>query len=349
MTTIVYVAAFFVVALLVYMARYSGQLRVAQTRVIDAPLAAVYAQVADLRHWPAWNPWLEHEPDAPATLSDPAAAEGSVYAWDTARIGCGRIEHVRLIAPAVIEQRMRFRKPFPFRGRGRWQFTNLHGKTEVRWSMKGRVGFAMRAFAQTVQGTVALDFRYGLDRLARLLEGSTAPGYTLVYLGLRDIPAVRYAYLTHEGPLDGLAAAMRAGFAELRQRLAHQGVPATAPPLAIYVKTHIKQRRTVCHLGIPVSDAGAGDLPLRELPAHRAYVTRLQGDPAALEVAWYQAMQRMRVENIEPDLRITPFERHLDDPDPARGDGPVTELHIPVREKAPPAAPSAAEQNSGPG
>jgi hypothetical protein len=309
----------------------------------------VYAQVADLRQWPAWNPWLEHEPDAPATLSEPAAGAGGVYAWDGARIGRGRIEHLRLLAPSVIEQRMRFRQPFTFRGRGRWQFTDLRGKTEVRWSMKGRVGFAMRAFAPTVQGTVALDFRYGLDRLAHLLEGPGAPGYTLAYLGLRDVPALRYACLTHEGPLDGLAAAMRAGFAELRQRLADQGVPATAPPLAVYVKTHIKQRRTVCQLGIPVGDADAGDLPVRELPAHRAYVARLRGDPAALEVAWYQAMQRMRIEHIEPDLRITPFERHLGEPDPSGAAGPVTELHIPVRELAPPAAPPVAGQNPGPG
>ena len=67
MNTLVFVVAFCIVAVLVYMARYSGRLRVTQTRFIDAPMAAVYAAVADFRQWQAWNPWLEHEPTAPVT------------------------------------------------------------------------------------------------------------------------------------------------------------------------------------------------------------------------------------------------------------------------------------------
>jgi len=40
---------------------------------------------------------------------------------------------------------------------------------------------------------------------------------------------------------------------------------------------------------------------------------------------------RMRIEDIEPDLRLTPFERYLTDPDHTRESDNVTELHVPVR------------------
>ena len=68
-----------------------------------------------------------------------------------------------------------------------WRFTDHEGKTRATWSLRGRVAFSMRAFAPTVQGAIALDFRHALDRLAGLVEGATRPRYALSYPGLRDI------------------------------------------------------------------------------------------------------------------------------------------------------------------
>jgi hypothetical protein len=331
MSTLLFVGAFCVVALFVYMARYSGRLRVAHTRIIDAPVGEVYARVSDLARWREWNPWLEHEPDVQTQLSVASDVEGSRCTWNGTRAGSGKIEHRRLLAPRRIEQQMRFQHPFRFRGRGTWEFSDRQGKTEVIWSLRGRVAFPMRAFAQTVQGTIALDFRYGLDRLARLVEGAGASRYSIAYLGVREVAAMRYACITHQGRLDGLADAMPMGFASLRRSLDAQGVPICGEPMAVYVKTNIKRRTTVCRLGIPVGDAEVGALSVHELPAHCAYVARVQGSAAGLEIAWYQAMQRMRIENIEPDLRLTPFERYFTGLDLGRESDNVTELHMPVR------------------
>ncbi len=332
MTTLIFVVAFCVVAVFVYMARYSGRLRVTQTRIIDAPIDEVYVKVADFRHWGAWNPWLEHEPEVQVSLFGQTDGKGGRYAWNSERIGFGEIENVRMIARERIEQRMRFKNPFSFRGRGTWQFASRGGKTEVTWSMKGRVGFSLRAFAQTVLGTIELDYRYGLDRLAGLLEPADAPRYSLTYLGVRDVPASRYAYATYRGPLKRLREAIREGFADLRRQFAEHGVQSGGEPIAVYASTNIKLRTTVCHMGIPIGDVDVGELPVRDLPAHRAYVIRLQGSHAAMDIAWYQAMQRMRIENIQPDQRISPFERYLNDANTVQENDYLTELLIPVRQ-----------------
>jgi len=333
MSTIVFVGAFCIVAVLVYMARYSGRLRVQQTRSIAAPVAEVYGKVADFANWREWNPWLEHEPDVQTKLSDTPGVNATC-AWSSARIGSAVIENVRLLAPTRIEQRLRFRQPFRFRGRGDWRFVDRLGKTEVTWRMRGRVAFPMRAFAQTVQGMVALDFQYGLERLARAVEPACAGShYSLAYLGLRDIASTRYAFLTYSGALAGLVAARRSGLVGLRHRLAEQGLPSSGSAIAVYARTDVKLRTTVCHMGIAIGDGNYDDLPVRDLPAHRAYVVRLTGSHAGLEVAWYQAMQRMRIENIEPDPRVAPFERYLADPGTGgEGDGAV-DLHVPVRQR----------------
>ena len=334
MTTLVFIVAFCIVAVFVYMARYSGRLRVEQTRIIDAPVGEVYARVSDFGKWSEWNPWLEHEPNVRTTVSGRPDAEGSKYSWNSDRIGIGEVEHARMVPGERIEQRMRFKNPFRFQGRGRWQFVDRAGKTEVTWSLNGRVGFSLRAFAQTVRSMIELDYRYGLDRLAALVEPIEASRYSLHYIGLWDVPATRYVYRTYDGSLKGLAVATQDGFAQLRQQLADLGLQAEGEPIAVYVRTNIKLRTTVCHLGIPVGAANVGQLPVRELPTHRTYAVRLQGSRAALEVAWYQAMQRMRIENIQPDQRIPPFERYLGDPGKVQDNDCVTELYVPVRQRS---------------
>jgi effector-binding domain-containing protein len=242
------------------------------------------------------------------------------------------IETTGMVAGQLIEQRMRFRNPFRFRGRGLWLFADRAGKTEVTWSMNGRVAFSLRAFAQTVRGMIDLDFRYGLDRLARLIEPEEAPHYSLVYLGVREIAASRYGYRTYEGSLKGLGAATREGFADLRQQFAGQGILAAGDPIAVYIRTNVKLQTTLCRMGIPIGEAAVDNLPTTEMPSHRAYVVRLQGGYAAMEVAWYHAMHRMRIENIRPDPRMPPFERYLNDPDTTPENDYLTELHIPVRQ-----------------
>jgi hypothetical protein len=347
MSALVFVVGFCVVAVLVYMGRFSGRLRVSQTRMVDAPLAEVYGRVADFAQWCAWSPWLEHVPAAETTTSPAAAAVGSEYGWDSAHAGAGRFTHLRLQAPTRIEQRMAFRQPFRFRGRCRWQFAERGaGRTEVTWSMRGRVGFATRAFADTVQGMVALDFRYGLDRLAAAAGAGHRPDYTIDYLAPRDVAAARCAGVVFRGPLDRLAVAVPDCVATARAGLAEVGGSGCGDPVAIYLRTRIRQRTTECLIGLPVGDGPVGDLTVRELPAHRAAVVRLRGDTRALEIAWYQAMQRMRIDGLEPDLRIPPFERYRaemgagDEGDDAGGGGPGVELHIAIRPPAPPAAPA---------
>ncbi len=334
MSTIVFVMAFCGVAVFVYMARYSGRLRVEQVRLIAAPLGAVYAQVIDLGHWPAWSPWLDADAGPQLGHTGPADQVGGRLSWDSPRLSCGTVEHLRTAARRQIEQRMRVRQPLPFRGRCVWRFAEVDGKTRVSCSLKGRVGFAMRAFAPTVQGAIALDFRHGLDRLAGLLEPAGMPRYAINHLGVREVAATRYASLRHEGPIDALGDAVPARMAELRQQLAQRQVPTCGDPIAVYASTDIRRRTAVCHIGIPVGTAAITDLaglPTRELAAHRAYVVRLEGSRAGLEVAWYGAMQRLRAEGIQPDPSRPPFERCVGLLTALGGSGLVTELHLPIR------------------
>lgn len=331
MTTLVFVSGFCLVAVFVYMARYSGRVRVEQVRLIDAPLDAVFAKVVDLAQWQSWNPWLEAEAAPALTLSERCDQQGSRCAWTTDNMGTGWVEHVRLVPRQRIDQRLRLQHPFTVSGRSSWTFKERAGKTEVTWSLRARVGFSMRAFASTVKSSLALDCRYGLDELASLLEPVDAPRYSIVHLGVRDVAPGHYAYRAYQGTISGLPAAVRSTTAELSSQMAARGIQAVGTPMAVYFKTNIKLRTTVCHIGISVDTTLADDAwTVRALPAQRAYVVRLQGNPKALEIAWYHAMQRMVAINVRPDQRLPPFERYLVQGDGVNDNDCVTELYLPV-------------------
>ncbi|NCT82439.1 MAG: hypothetical protein GXC94_04800 [Comamonadaceae bacterium] len=327
MSPLFFALALLLVVLFVYMGRYSGRVRAEATRFIAAPPAAVQARVADLAQWQAWNPWLEHARDAPATVN------GDTLAWDVPQVGHGQLRALKPPSPQALRQQLRFWLPFAFKGRSDWRFEPAPGGTQVTWRFKGRVAFTLRAFAATVQGATQLDLRFGLDRLAAALQAEPSP-YALAYLGVQDQPARQYAQQPYRGPLDSLAAQLPPRIDQVRAELAQAGLPADGTAVAHYLKTHLKLRSVECRIGVELpGETALPDLPdglkLHEQPAHAAYVLCFDGSPEALELAWYQAMQRLRVELRQPHPQLPPYARYLSASAPGRR-GTVA-LHLPLK------------------
>lgn len=319
MSALLFALAFMVVLLFVYMGRYSGRVRAEESRLIAAPPEAIQARVADLAQWQAWNPWLEHARDARASV------DGATLAWDVPQVGRARLRQLPSAAQ-TLRQRLDFALPFAVRGRSDWRFDPAPGGTRVTWRFKGRVAFTLRAFAATVRGATALDLRFGLDRLAATLE-TAPPAYTLDYLGVQDQPARRCASQAYRGPLDTLAAELPPRIAAVRAGLGRSDGTAVVH----YLKTQLKLRIVDCKVGVELPDGAPtpAGLTLTEQPPHAAYVLRFDGPPEALELAWYQAMQRLRVEQRQPDPRLPPCARYITQP--AAGQRGIVELHLPIR------------------
>jgi len=318
MSPLFFALALFLVVLFVYMGRYSGRVRAEASRFIAAPPDVVQARVADLAQWQAWNPWLEHARDARATV------DGDTLAWDVPHVGRGRVT-----ARGPLRQKLAFALPFKFQGRSDWRFEPALGGTQVSWRFKGRVAFTLRAFAATVQGATALDLRFGLDRLAAALQGDARP-YTLDYTGVHDQPARMLAQQPFRVGLDALATELPLRITAVRALLDGAGLPADGTAVVLYLKTQLKQRIVDGQVGVslPGDAVTPPGLSARELPAHRAYVLRFDGPPESLELAWYQAMQRLRVEQLQPHPQLPPHALYVGEGRP--GMPAIVELHLPL-------------------
>ncbi|HEY1129532.1 MAG TPA: SRPBCC family protein [Roseateles sp.] len=330
MSPLFFALALFLVVLFVYMGRYSGRVRAEATRFIAAPPEVVQACVVDLAQWQAWNPWLEHARDARSEV------DVDTLAWDVPNVGRGQVRALKPPSPQTLRQQLRFWLPFAFKGRSDWRFEPAPGGTQVTWRFKGRVAFTLRAFAATVQGATHLDLRFGLDRLAAALQAEPSP-YVLAYLGVQHLPVRRHAQQPLRTRLDALAAELPSCVADVRAALARAGLPADGVAVSHYLKTHLKLRTVECRAGIELP--GETELPdLPDLPdalkvhqqlAHSAYVLRFDGPPEVLELAWYQGMQRLRVEQLQPHPQLPPSAVYLSESAPGRRG--VVELHLPLK------------------
>ena len=319
---------FCAVAVLVYILRWSGRIRATQSRLVAAPLADVRACVIDFRRWPDWNPWCEDDAAGGVTCSAVSDDVGSACGWSRPGDTVATIEHRRIDARGLT-QRMRFREPFPFRARGTWSFVPSGDGTLVTWSVRGRVAFPLRAFAATVQGALAFDLRYGLDRLAALFDGDGSAAVAPAYAGVLEMPALRYAYRVVEARLDRVTQAVDEAAAAVADELDRAGIASGGERLAVYLKTDTRRRTTQCRAAVAVSANACAELPVAEMPVHRAFVARVSAKRIPHELGWYLIMRRMRADGCEPDLALPPFERRATGP-AGRDDVPV-ELCIPVR------------------
>jgi len=169
-----------VVGALVVVALQPSDYRVTRTATIDAPPAAVFARVNDLRQFQTWNPFARMDPNAKNTFEGAPAGVGAAMAWSgNKNIGEGRMAIVESRADELVRMRLDFMRPFASTAFAEFTFVPEGGRTAVTWSMTGRNNFMAKAIhlvvhmdrmlgGQFEQGLAALKSQAEAKRAARL-------------------------------------------------------------------------------------------------------------------------------------------------------------------------------------
>lgn len=137
--------------------------------VVEAPPARVYAQVADLNAWTAWQPWSRR--DAKATFAvEGAPGPGQTLRWDGPDLGEGRIEVTGLRPDEAVDITLTFREGGP-RPKGALTFEANGGATRVVWRIEGETTFRPigNYLGLLMDGIIGPDLDAGLAGLKRVV------------------------------------------------------------------------------------------------------------------------------------------------------------------------------------
>jgi Polyketide cyclase / dehydrase and lipid transport len=175
MLTILLLALAAVAALLLIVAATRPDtFRVTRTAVIKAPAAKIFALIDDLRSFNNWNPYERKDPGVKGSYSGPARGVGAAYAWDSRKVGAGRMEITASEAPNKLTMQLDFIKPF--KARNTAEFTlQPQGEhlTVVSWAMHGPSPYLAKLMGLVfnMDTMIGKDFEAGLAHLKALTEG----------------------------------------------------------------------------------------------------------------------------------------------------------------------------------
>ncbi|RKP49293.1 SRPBCC family protein [Trinickia fusca] len=164
---------------LIYAATKPDTFRVQRTVHIQAPPERVFALISNLRNFNTWNPFEKKDPAIQGHYSAHDSGAGASYAWESAKVGSGRMEIVSVTPSSNVTLKLDFIKPFEAHNMADFTLTPNAGGTDVTWAMHGPTPYfskVMQVFI-SMDSMVGNDFAAGLANLKALAEGGAShPG-----------------------------------------------------------------------------------------------------------------------------------------------------------------------------
>ena len=310
MAVVSYFLAFILAVLLVYVLRYSGRLRFRLEESFSVSSEDLASTIADLDTWIQWDPWQDHDVIVLPQVERDDAGRPVSFSWQSEKAPKILVVNRGPLRKGCFVQRLYGSAPFSFKGNLTWVIEPDGEHAKLTLSFKGRVGFAQRAFAKTVQKMLSLDFSYALNKLEDYFANQSGSGqrsgYRIQYSGACSVAARALVAREYEGVSKNIGLALQPLIANMKAEISPENQLAEAE--VHYLQTNLKTGITKCKYGIqPDSKIEASNL---QCAPCLTFVTRLYGDLKGLEVAWYLAMQQIRVSGDQPDQRIPPFERY---------------------------------------
>lgn len=306
--------------------------QIARTVEIAASPQRVFDFVADYATWTTWSPWLIADPAAKVTVSSPANQTGSTYAWDGSVTGQGELHHRRLVPGKLVEDELRFIKPFKSICSTSFELQPTSQGTRVTWNMQGKMPWFMFWMIPMLKTFVGMDYQRGLAMIKDQIETGSIPSRVDV-LKAQPIGPLRVAGIADSAPVDQVGQRMDQTFEQARRQFAAAGLrPGT--PISVYTKFQVGKGIFEYLSGFELSaeqslPPGTG-LKLWEMPAVQAFQVRHTGSYHHLGNGWSVANQLVRHAKLK-QRRCGTFEIYRNSPGEVPDSELVTDIYLPLK------------------
>ena len=301
--------------------------------VIDASPERVFEVVADYRTWTTWSPWLIAEPTATVTVSKDAASVGSLYGWQGQVTGQGELEHKRLVPSQLVEDELRFIKPFKSICKTSFKLAPEGAGTRVAWDMKGSMPWFLFWMIPMLKTFIGMDYQRGLNMLKEWIETGAIASKTIVH-GTEKVAAFRMAGIASKCSIDDVSASMEKAFEQAQIEFRKAGLSMDKGMISVYTKFRIKEAAFDYISGYFVNDDAIvpSSSPLKTwvLPACNAFRVEHVGAYRHLGNGWSVANQLCRYKKLKQQ-RLGTYEIYRTTPPQVQDEDIKTDIYLPLR------------------
>lgn len=299
---------------------------------IDASPKKVFDVVSDFGTWTTWSPWLCAEPDAKVNVTGDASSVGSVYSWKGNVVGAGEIEHRELKTGQLIEDEIRFLKPFRSTSQVSFELEPAGGGTKLTWHMRGSLPWFLFWMRPMMESFIGMDYERGLKMLKEWIETGQILSKTNIR-GVESVGPLRMAGVRKSCKLQEIGPSMEAAFAEARQKFAQHNLPTDGEAISVYHEFNMKTQVFDCTSGHILPDSVASIPPefsTWSIPRSKALAVEHIGSYDHLGNAWSAANQHARYKKLKQS-KDGAFEIHKNDPQETAPAELRTEIFLPLR------------------
>lgn len=300
------------------------------TQISAAP-GAVFATVADFGTWTTWSPWLCAEPDAEVTVSDDSSSVGSTYAWKGEIVGEGVIEHRRLEPGRLIEEELRFVKPFPSTSKVTFEMKTVGDATEITWQMHGSLPWFLFWMRSMMEFYIGMDYERGLRMLKEWIETGVILSQTTIR-GIEPVGPLRMAGVRKTCSISEIGPSMKAAVNEAVEYFQQHNLSVDGQRIAVYHDMSIKNASFDYTSGyvLPESATVPDKLSSWSLPAGKGLCVQHVGSYEHLGNAWSAAHQYVRYKKLKQS-KLGAYEIYENCPDETPAAELCTDIVVPLR------------------
>jgi effector-binding domain-containing protein len=293
----------------------------------------VFEVVADYNTWTAWSPWLIAEPAAKVTVTEDASSLGSRYAWHGDITGQGELEHKQLKPAELVEDELRFIKPFKTICRTSFHFNREGSGTRLTWKMDASLPWFLFWMIPMMKTLIGMDYQRGLTMLKDLIETGNIPAKTIVH-GPQNVGPIRMAGIASSCRVDDVSHSMEKAFEQAAAEFRKAGLPNEHGMISVYKKFRMKEGIFEYISGFIIPEAATipanSLLKTWTLPACSAFHVEQKGPYRHLGNGWSVANQICRHKKMKQQ-RIGTFEIYRNSPITTPESDIKTDIYLPLR------------------
>ena len=312
---------------------------ISHTKLIKAPISAIYKTANDYKTWENWAPWMDQDTTLVITLNKKTVGVDAGYTWKSKKDAGGSMKTLSLQENKSIQQKIVFNNSGS--SDVYWKFNEVKDGTKVTWGIKGDLGLLEKA-AFAVAGGAELMFKPmiidGLNNLEALIKKNESvkkyDKYSFTSNGVDEYGGQYYVGLKAECSFDDLGATLDKILPDVLIYCMQNEIKKEGSLFNLYHKYDEKNKIVQVSSCVPVKDKVKVDskYDVEVLTKGKYHKTTFQGNYSHSDEAWEKAIEFVTKEGLTMDESRNPYEVYVKGHTQSKNpEDWITEIYLPVK------------------
>jgi len=228
---------------------------VSATTEITLEPAQIFPSLASFSNRAEWDPWLNTDSTAEASIDSKPGFVGSTYSWEGENIGNGRMEVISVEENSHIDAHLWFGE-IETPALVTWDFEQVDGGTQVTWAYQQDTKYPFERLGMMIgAGFLEKSFVDGLSRLKEYLEANPPSTSYLGPITEGTMDAFDAIVARAVGSMDEIGQLMGQMFGTAYAAVTAQGVQVSGPAFSHYLEWDEATGQSTFVAGFPVTPA----------------------------------------------------------------------------------------------